>query len=39
MREYLIHVPQNAIASADEKDNEYALKMIKNVLKGNIAPL
>jgi nicotinamidase-related amidase len=39
MREYMIHVPKNAIASADDKDNEYALKMINNVLKGNIDPL
>jgi nicotinamidase-related amidase len=24
MREYMIHVPENAIASTDDKDNEYA---------------
>ncbi len=39
MREYSIHVPQNAIASADDQDNAYSLKMIKNVLKGKIDPL
>ncbi|WP_066060125.1 isochorismatase family cysteine hydrolase [Robertmurraya korlensis] len=39
MREYSIHVPHNAIASVDDQDNEYSLKMIKNVLKGKIDPL
>lgn len=39
MREYSIHVPHNAIASADDQDNEYSLKMIKNVLKGKIDPI
>lgn len=39
MREYAIHVPQNAIASVSEQDNEYALTMISHVLKGDISPL
>ncbi len=36
MREYSIIVPDNAIASVDEKDNVYALTMMKNVMKAKI---
>ncbi|MFE8704192.1 isochorismatase family cysteine hydrolase [Cytobacillus sp. FJAT-54145] len=39
MREFEIHVPSNCIASVSDDDNTYALRMIKNVLKGKINPL
>jgi nicotinamidase-related amidase len=36
MREYQILVPKNAIASTDDHDNEYALRMMENVLKAKV---
>jgi len=39
MREYSLSVPQDGIASNDEQDNAYALKMMKNVLKADITPI
>jgi nicotinamidase-related amidase len=36
MREYELLVPNNCIASADDKDNQYALTMMENVLKAKI---
>ncbi|WP_339148277.1 MULTISPECIES: isochorismatase family cysteine hydrolase [unclassified Sutcliffiella] len=36
MRELGLCIPHDAIASADEQDNEYALKMMKNVLKAEV---
>ncbi|KGX86951.1 cysteine hydrolase family protein [Pontibacillus marinus] len=38
MREYSLSVPQDCIASNDEQDNAYALKMMENVLKADITP-
>jgi nicotinamidase-related amidase len=38
MREYSLHVPQDCIASNNDKDNAYALTMMKEVLKANIEP-
>ncbi len=38
MREYTLSVPEDVIASNDEQDNAYALKMMKNVLKADITP-
>lgn len=35
MREYAIYVPANAIASETEKDNHYALEMMKTVLSAD----
>jgi nicotinamidase-related amidase len=36
MREYELLVPNDCIASADDKDNQYALTMMENVLKAKI---
>lgn len=36
MREYNMIVPKDCIASNDERDNEYALTMMENVLLANI---
>jgi nicotinamidase-related amidase len=36
MREYRIMAPANCIASVDDKDNQYALTMMENVLKASI---
>lgn len=38
MREYTLSVPQNCLASASPQDNEYALLMMKHVLKADISP-
>lgn len=39
MREYTLSVPEDGIASNDEQDNTYALKMMENVLKADITPI
>lgn len=39
MREYDLSVPRDGIASNDRQDNEYALKMMQNVLKANTTPI
>jgi nicotinamidase-related amidase len=39
MREYKIIAPANCIASVDDRDNQYALTMMKNVLKASIKPI
>ncbi|UII55980.1 cysteine hydrolase [Cytobacillus spongiae] len=39
MREYNLYVPSNCIASVSDQDNEYALKMMNQVLKANIEPI
>lgn len=36
MREYKLLVPPDCIASADNQDNQYALTMMQNVLKGQL---
>lgn len=36
MREYQILIPKNTIASTDDHDNEYALRMMENVLKAKV---
>jgi nicotinamidase-related amidase len=36
MREYKLYIPKNCIASTDDQDNQYALTMMKNVLKADI---
>ena len=38
MREYKLFVPNDCLASNDIQDNEYALKMMKNVLKASDTP-
>ncbi|MFC0274869.1 isochorismatase family cysteine hydrolase [Metabacillus herbersteinensis] len=38
MREYSLIVPSDCITSNDIKDNEYALTMMKNVLKASVTP-
>ncbi|WP_196220116.1 isochorismatase family cysteine hydrolase [Terrilactibacillus tamarindi] len=38
MRDYKLFVPQDCCASNVKEDNDYALKMMKNVLKANISP-
>lgn len=38
MREFALSIPNDAIASADEQDNEYALRMMENVLKADVRP-
>lgn len=38
MREFNIYVPKDAIASEQEKFNNYALSMMENVLKAEIRP-
>ncbi|KMJ56554.1 isochorismatase [Bacillus sp. LL01] len=38
MREFGLCIPNDAIASADEQDNEYALRMMENVLKADVRP-
>ncbi|QPC47949.1 isochorismatase family cysteine hydrolase [Mangrovibacillus cuniculi] len=35
MREFPLHVPENAIASVSDDDQIYALRMMKNVLKAD----
>ncbi|MBM7650499.1 nicotinamidase-related amidase [Bacillus ectoiniformans] len=35
MREFTIHVPEDAIASEYDKDTKYALEMMKNVLRAD----
>lgn len=35
MREYQLFIPENCLASAEDKDNQYALIMMKNVLKAH----
>jgi nicotinamidase-related amidase len=35
MREFSLLCPSNCIASADQNDNEYALRMMEHVLKAN----
>ncbi|MFC0525922.1 cysteine hydrolase family protein [Pontibacillus salicampi] len=39
MREYTISVPEDGIASNNEQDNAYALRMMNNVLKADITPI
>lgn len=39
MREFKIIAPENCIASVDDRDNQYALIMMKNVLKASIEPI
>lgn len=39
MREFSVCVPKDAIASEQEKFNEYALEMMKNVLKAEVRPV
>jgi hypothetical protein len=36
MREIKLHVPTDAIASTSDEDNEYAITMMRNVLKASI---
>jgi nicotinamidase-related amidase len=36
MREYNLYIPKDCIASVDDQDQNYALKMMENVLKANI---
>lgn len=36
MREYTILVPENSVASVAEEDNQYALRMMENVLDAKI---
>ena len=36
MREYGLSIPNDAIASADDQDNAYALRMMENVLKADV---
>jgi len=36
MREYQLLVPENCIASVDDEDNKYAIRMMKNVMRANI---
>lgn len=38
MREYTLHVPKDCIASNNDEDNDYALIMMKEVLKARIEP-
>ncbi|PFN74929.1 isochorismatase [Bacillus sp. AFS076308] len=38
MREYKLLIPNDCIASADDQDNQYALMMMKNVLKAVVKP-
>lgn len=38
MREFKLIIPSNCIASVDDQDQKYALTMMKNVLKADIAP-
>ncbi len=33
MREFTLHIPEDCIASVSKQDNEYALEMMRNVLK------
>ncbi|MBA9029365.1 MULTISPECIES: isochorismatase family cysteine hydrolase [Bacillaceae] len=39
MREYPLWIPENCLASASPDDNQYALTMMKNVLKAQIGPV
>lgn len=36
MREYPLLIPDNCIASVDDEDNKYALRMMKNVMNAKI---
>lgn len=36
MREYPLLIPDNCIASVDDKDNQYAIRMMKNVMSAKI---
>ncbi|MBM7656456.1 nicotinamidase-related amidase [Neobacillus cucumis] len=38
MREYKLCIPCDCVASADDRDNHYALTMMENVLKAKIEP-
>ncbi|KGX93647.1 isochorismatase [Pontibacillus halophilus JSM 076056 = DSM 19796] len=38
MRDYELFIPHDAIASVDEQDNAYALRMMHNVLKADTSP-
>ncbi|MEI5909680.1 isochorismatase family cysteine hydrolase [Bacillus spongiae] len=38
MREFSLYVPKDCVASANEEDNQYALEMMRNVLKANTTP-
>lgn len=38
MREYQLFIPENCLASADDKDNHYALTMMENVLRAHTEP-
>ena len=36
MREYPLLIPENCIASVDDEDNQYAIRMMKNVMSAKI---
>lgn len=38
MREFELVIPSDAIASADNQDHTYALRMMENVLKADVSP-
>lgn len=38
MREFELVIPSDAIASADDQDHMYALRMMENVLKADVSP-
>ncbi|WP_404446736.1 cysteine hydrolase [Sutcliffiella horikoshii] len=38
MREFELVIPNDAIASADDQDHTYALRMMENVLKADVSP-
>lgn len=38
MREYSLQVPEDCIASVDDRDNQYALRMMNHVLKADTNP-
>ncbi|ART74576.1 cysteine hydrolase family protein [Sutcliffiella horikoshii] len=38
MREFELVIPSDAIASADDDDHMYALRMMENVLKADVSP-
>ncbi len=39
MREYTLSVPKDGIASNDDQDNTYSLRMMQNVLKADVTPI
>ncbi|MFD1019345.1 isochorismatase family cysteine hydrolase [Thalassobacillus hwangdonensis] len=39
MREYALWVPENAVASTNDRDNEFALLTMKQVLKADTTPI